>query len=111
MKTTDCMKKQRKKEVYEETLSQLKEIIHQIGEKANEEGIGSLKDRSSRGTSSKTRDLILPHHQISAETDRGLVGVLQKRKAMSDVKRKRADRNKWKKNKTWKQLESHSSSV
>ena len=44
MKPTGCVKKQKAREVYENTVLQLKEIINQIGEKANEQGIVSLKD-------------------------------------------------------------------
>lgn len=91
---------------------QLKGIIEQIEEKALKKGVNIGEDILSSSKSDEKNSLILPHHQIRPNTERGLVGVTQEfKEGMCEVDRRRADRKKAKKKLNYKELNSHDTSV
>ena len=79
-------------------LSKLKGLIENFEKEVSEIGLAVCEDSQSLHKMIKKTDKLLPHHQISYKTDRGLVGVTQERKEdMPQSERNVAERKKLKK--------------
>ena len=87
------------------------EATENFEKEVSEVGLAVCEDSQSLHKMIEKTDKLLPHHQISYKTDRGLVGVTQERKEdMPQLERNVAER-KLKKIIKYKSLESHNPSI